>query len=164
MSRSFLLFLLRGMGTGYTPGIPGTVGSLLALLLSLPFWPPNAIAGRTGTFLLLLSLSFGTAFITWIGFRSFHEEWEEFDPSDIVLDEFAGTFLVIGLLSLLGNWHWMLAGFVLFRFLDMLKPYPIHLIEKQDRFAGLVIDDLAAGVLAALSISVVWILFHSPFI
>lgn len=162
MSRSILLLLLRGLGTGYTPGIPGTIGSLLALLFTIPLWPVADGIARGEAFLMLTSLASGTAFLTWYGFRALHEEWEEFDPSDIVLDEFAGTFLVTGLVSLLGGGYWMLLGFVLFRTLDMFKPYPINKVEQQDRFAGLVIDDLLAAVLAAVATGGFWVLFQSP--
>ncbi len=156
MTRRVLLLILRGFGTGYTPGMPGTAGSLLALLMTVPILSRQPNLGRETIFLILLSLSLGTSIITWLGFKRLHDEWEEFDPGDIVLDEFAGTFLVMGLTALSGSVLLMVAGFVLFRVFDILKPPPIPRIERSGRFAGLVADDLAAALMATFVIALLW--------
>ncbi len=157
MSRTLILLLLRGFGTGYTPGMPGTVGSLLAFVLSLPLYLFRSQIGGITVTLALIALAFLTGFITWIGFRACRDEWQEFDPSEIVLDEFAGTFFIMGVASMIESPVWMFAGFVLFRLFDMLKPFPIHHIEQMDRYAGLVLDDLMAGFMASLGIVAIWI-------
>lgn len=156
MRRNLILILLRGFGTGFTPGIPGTAGSLLALLLVLPFWFFRKQIGVIPVTCSFFALSFVTGVLTWTGFRSYRDEWEEFDPSDIVLDEFAGTFFIAGATSFADPHVWMFIGFVLFRFFDMLKPFPVHQIEQTDRYAGLVLDDLMAAVMASLVTGAIW--------
>jgi phosphatidylglycerophosphatase A len=158
MNRALLLILLRGFGTGYTPGMPGTAGSLFAFLLTIPVWIYRQRIGVIPAASTLVVLAIFTGFLTWIGFRSCQDEWEEFDPSEIVLDEFTGTFLITGVTSMLGQHVWIFIGFVLFRFFDMLKPFPIRIIEHADRYAGLVLDDVAAAAMAGLTTASIWII------
>ena len=71
------------------------------------------------------------------------------DPGCIVIDEFAG--MMITLLGIHFTWQSALAGFFIFRVMDILKPFPIRYLERTiPGGAGIVMDDVAAGVAAHL--------------
>jgi len=160
MTRRLFLFLLRGFGTGYVPRMPGTMGSLLGFFLVLPFCVQGGRIGPGPSTYVLTGLCIATALLAWIGFRVFQEEWEAFDPSDIVLDEFAGTFLMMALVSLMGGGNRYLLGFVLFRLFDVMKPAPIRHAERAGRFVGLVFDDLLAAFMAAGGTGLIYVVFN----
>ena len=74
------------------------------------------------------------------------------DPSECVLDEVAGQWfalLPMGLFSNLFDWRALLAAFLLFRVLDILKPWPIYRLERLKGGAGIMADDVAAGLIGA---------------
>ena len=70
------------------------------------------------------------------------------DPQQVVIDEVAGQLLTLAFAPL--AWKPLLAGFILFRAFDMLKPPPIRRLEKLPEGTGIVVDDLGAGVYAAI--------------
>ena len=79
------------------------------------------------------------------------------DPGEVVADEFAGqaiTFLALGSLSVPQSWLAALVGFLLFRLLDILKPWPACRLEKLPKGWGILADDLAAGIYAAIALQV----------
>jgi phosphatidylglycerophosphatase A len=66
------------------------------------------------------------------------------DPSHVVIDEVAGQ--LITLIACPIRWQALLAGFILFRAFDILKPFPIRMLERLPEGMGIVVDDLGAGV------------------
>ncbi|HKD06173.1 MAG TPA: phosphatidylglycerophosphatase A [Bryobacteraceae bacterium] len=130
-------------GCGYAPKGPGTAGAaaaiLIAWLLSL------AGLGRWG-FLTLSALALFPAIKA--ADRVARESGRK-DPQIVVVDEVLGQWLTLaGAVRL--NWRSFLLAFVLFRAFDILKPPPIRLIERAPGGAGIVLDDMMAGVYAAL--------------
>src|SRR5689334_10871235 len=118
---SWIRFLATGFSIGLIPIAPGTFGTLLALPLAwlasrlLPEW--NMVA--TALFVFVA-----------IGIASKNEqEAGTHDAGEVVIDEIAG-FLVT-MLWLPVTWQAYVAGFVLFRCLDILKPFPISLIDQR---------------------------------
>jgi phosphatidylglycerophosphatase A len=80
------------------------------------------------------------------------------DPREVVIDEVAGFLLAILLVP--ASWLLWSSGFILFRFFDILKPFPIGMLEKKIKGgAGIVLDDLMAGVYANLSARVLLLFF-----
>jgi len=77
------------------------------------------------------------------------------DPSEVVIDEVAGFLLTVYLLPL--SWRSIALGFIMFRFFDILKPFPIKRLERIGGGTGIVLDDLGAGVYAALSINFLFV-------
>ncbi len=71
------------------------------------------------------------------------------DPQFVVVDEVVGQWISLGGAARL-NWKSLLAGFVLFRLFDIWKPWPARALEKLPRGYGIVMDDVMAGVYAAL--------------
>lgn len=73
------------------------------------------------------------------------------DHGGIVWDEFVGFWLTM--VAVPPDWQWVLAGFILFRFFDMAKPWPISLVDRRISGGfGIMLDDLLAGAAAALSL------------
>jgi phosphatidylglycerophosphatase A len=90
------------------------------------------------------------------------------DPREVVADEFSGqavTFLFIAAVPISNIWVAGLLGFSLFRFFDILKPWPIRRLEKLPKGWGIFLDDLLAGAfagIASLVCLVLWSNWHLP--
>lgn len=133
-------WLATWCGTGYLPKAPGSWASLAALP---PAWLIQVTMGTTALFAAAAVLF---AAGLWAAAR-FLSETDESDPSAIVIDEVAGQFLTLLAVppTILGYG----IGFLLFRFFDIAKPWPIRAIERRVAgAAGVMLDDVAAGVYA----------------
>ncbi len=128
--------------SGYSKKAPGTIGSLVALLLGLPVLIFSAN-----------TLFLGAIFIGLIAITQIDKEEEEskiHDSSYIVIDELVGMWLAMAIsgLSLAG----VVLSFIFFRIYDITKPSLIGKIDKEVKGGlGVVADDALAGVLAGLS-------------
>ena len=76
------------------------------------------------------------------------------DPGQIVLDEVVGQILTVLLIPSL-TWKWLLGGLLLFRALDVLKPFPARQAERIPRGWGIMLDDVIAGVYGLVLLSVI---------
>lgn len=124
-------------GCGYFPKGPGTVGSLAAVALTLAGVPPGIAA----------ALFFLPA--VWAAGVVAKERGE--DPQIVVADEVIGQW--IALAAAPAGWKGALAAFLLFRFFDIVKPWPIRLFERLPGGWGVILDDVAAGAAAALPLA-----------
>jgi len=70
------------------------------------------------------------------------------DPQSVVIDEVAGQ--IMALIAVPLAWKTLLAGFILFRIFDIIKPPPVRQLERLPEGTGIVLDDVAAGILAFL--------------
>jgi phosphatidylglycerophosphatase A len=137
--------LATWFGSGLAPIAPGTVGSLGAV----PLYVMVIRAGRSGVAIAALLT---TAVGIWASTRV-SRRLEKKDPQVVVIDEVAGmlvTMLPFDTFSLRG----LAIGFVLFRVLDALKPWPIRRLEHFPEGWGIVLDDLGAGAIAACALAV----------
>ncbi|WQZ85398.1 phosphatidylglycerophosphatase A [Helicobacter pylori] len=128
--------------SGYSKKAPGTIGSLVALLLGLP------ILIFSANTLFLGAIFVGLIAITQIDKEE--EETKRHDSSHIVIDELVGMWLAMAIsgLSLAG----VVLSFIFFRIYDITKPSLIGRIDKEVKGGlGVVADDALAGVLAGLS-------------
>ena len=75
------------------------------------------------------------------------------DPGQVVIDEVAGQFIALMFVPLVVSWWMILAGFLLFRLFDIWKPYPIDSMQELPGGFGIVVDDLVAGIYAAIVMS-----------
>jgi len=132
----FALVLSSWFGAGLLPVIPGTFGSLAGLPLALALAYLGPMAGAYALFFFIL-------LAVWVSGRS-AGTLEREDPAEVVIDEVAGLLLTLFLLPATG--FNLCLGFVLFRLFDILKPYPAGRLEKIGGGAGIVLDDLLAGV------------------
>ncbi len=129
-------------GAGYSPVAPGTCGTLVAV--------PLAWACRgTDTWLFLVI----AIVVTLVGIAAAHhadQVWDSHDSGRIVIDEVAGYLFTVALVDR-GSWWVLGVGFVVFRALDILKPPPVRWIDLHvPGGAGVVLDDVAAGVMGAV--------------
>ncbi len=128
--------------SGYSKKAPGTIGSLVALLLGLP------VLIFSANTLFLGAIFIGLIAITQIDKEE--EETKRHDSSYIVIDELVGMWLAMAIsgLSLAG----VVLSFIFFRIYDITKPSLIGKIDKEVKGGlGVVADDALAGVLAGLS-------------
>lgn len=128
-------------GAGYTPRGSGTIGAVTALPIG--WWLSSfGPVGRAVAIVLLTAVSFVVAYRYCAGGT------EDLDPSEVVYDEFIGVLIALAVVP--WEWPWVVAAFVLFRFFDIAKPGPVGLVDRKMKTpAGIMLDDVIAGVLAA---------------
>ncbi|MEZ2586730.1 phosphatidylglycerophosphatase A [Kluyvera intermedia] len=133
--------LATGFGSGLSPIMPGTMGSLA----SIPFW-------YLLTFLPLQVYSLVVMFGICIGVyicRRTARDMGTHDHGSIVWDEFIGMWITLMAIPVI-SWQWVLAGFVVFRIFDMWKPWPIRWFDRNIHGGmGIMVDDIIAGVISA---------------
>ena len=137
--------LAFGFGSGLAPKAPGTWGTLAAvpflfLWQYLP-WP---------VYLLMLVVSFTAGVFIC---QSVSNKLGVHDHGGIVWDEFVGLWLTFFMVEL--TWQSVLIGFVLFRIFDILKPFPIKWLDQKVKGGfGIMIDDVLAGIFAAVILQI----------
>jgi len=132
--------LATWFGCGRVPKAPGTAGTVGAI----PLYLLLARTGRAGVGIAAMVATFVGVWAASVVARQLASK----DPQVVVIDEVAG-FLVTMVPVRIVSWQAVLAGFVLFRVLDSLKPWPIRLAEKLPGGWGIVLDDVVAGVFGA---------------
>lgn len=135
------MLLATGLGLGYLPVAPGTWGSLPGLLLAWLLWQ------WAGPWLVLAGVGVVTALGTWAAAAA-EPYFGRRDPHPVVIDEISGQMLT--LLFLAPTAKTLLAGFLLFRLFDVLKPYPSNRLQDLPGASGIMADDLMAGLYANL--------------
>jgi phosphatidylglycerophosphatase A len=144
--KQLVLGLATCGGVGYLPVMPGTWGSLAGL----PLWWLLSHLGFWGYALACLVLMAVSVWASGVA-----QEYLGPDHPAIVLDEIMG--LLIALAGIPFSWQWLLIGFALFRLLDILKPFPIKYGEKLPGGWGVVMDDVAAGLMTRAALGVVMV-------
>ena len=137
------LFVTFGF-IGYIPWAPGTCaswGTLCILYLLYTIVPQYFLIL---TLLIALLLFILGVFIT----SYFIQKWNNTDPSNIVIDECIG--IMMSFLFISPSLYTFLGGFILFRLLDIFKPWPIYLLEQFPKGWGVMLDDVVAGIITAL--------------
>ena len=136
-----VVFLATGFYIGNIPYAPGTLGSLVGLPICFVLAGLKLPQAAACALLLIF-------FAIWIA-NSAERVLHRTDPGCIVVDEVAG--MVVTLIGLPFNLTTAVFGFFCFRILDILKPFPIRLMDKKlSGGLGVVADDVAAGILANL--------------
>lgn len=133
--KAFHLFVTLGP-IGYLPFAPGTYGSAFACIFVYLF-PGVFTHPLFVAIFIVVSLTALNSLVM-----------EEKDPSNVVVDEVAGMFV-----SMAGHtisFPGLLSGFVLFRFFDIVKPYPIRKVEALRKGYGILADDVVAGIFVNL--------------
>lgn len=138
-------FIAFGFGSGTVKFAPGTSGTLVGIIIYLGFQyltPVTYAIATIAAFILGIWLCDQTG--KAIGVE---------DHPGIVWDEIVGYLITMFMVP--GGWYWILAGFVLFRFFDILKPPPINMLEKKFK-GGLAVmaDDAAAGIFSCIILNV----------
>ncbi|GAB2995294.1 phosphatidylglycerophosphatase A family protein [Psychrosphaera aestuarii] len=135
--------LATGFGSGLAPFAPGTFGTLAAIPLYLAFvYSPAYLFYIFTVFTCLVGPYICGKAASDIGVH---------DHKAIVWDEFAGMFITLCFVPF--SWTAIAVGFVLFRFFDIVKPWPISYLDKHVHGGlGIMIDDIAAGFAAGISL------------
>ncbi|MCK4467699.1 MAG: phosphatidylglycerophosphatase A [Desulfobacterales bacterium] len=142
-----VMFLATGCFIGNIPFAPGTFGTILGLPLCF-------LLSRTNFSVAVLLTAIFIIFAVLIAHDA-EKILKKNDPGCIVVDEIVG--LMVTLFGLPFNAVYMLAGFVIFRFFDILKPFPIRLIERKlSGGTAIVMDDVVAGIFSNLVLRVLF--------
>jgi phosphatidylglycerophosphatase A len=142
-----ITFLVKGLGTGLIPRMPGTWGSLLGLgfvyyLSTIPVFI-HAMVWIT-IFICILS---------WLLIALYEKNSHKHDDQQVVIDEVAGIFVCF--LGLPITIPFLCFGFILFRIFDILKPFPISWVDQKIPGAlGTLLDDLLAGFVTCVILHV----------
>ena len=159
-SDSIILHFCRLGPAGLSPKAPGTAGSLLAVCLAPFLFLPLPMPWRLAVLALLFLVG---------SIAASHAEilLGRHDPGCIVIDELVGQWLAmlfLGNLSSVPTWQniaFLLVPFLCFRFVDILKPWPVHASESWLPAGwGIMIDDVFAGLWALLCVSAALALIH----
>lgn len=126
--------IATGFGSGYSPLIPGTAGSFIALIIFILVPLDNV------SWLIICLI----VFFAGIWAAQIVEKEHEKDPGLVVIDEFVGQW--ISLLFLPRIFLVFIAAFIIFRILDILKPFPANDSQKLAHGWGIMIDDVIAGI------------------
>ena len=163
---NFPIQLITMFGVGKISKMPGTIASFVTCI----FYYLCIIFGVHIKFLLIAFLVILVSSIIFINKCS--SNFTEIDAKEIVIDEFLGQSLPIFLLyhplqkgdPVEGALVYLIMCFILFRFFDILKPFPINLVDKKMKNGfGVVLDDLLAGVYVLIAIALFGHFFGPPF-
>ena len=159
-------FIATWFYSGLLPAIPGTWGSAAAL-------PFAVVLHAAGGFPALLIASVIIFFVGWWATIEETRGKEDHDPGEIVIDEVVGMWLTLlpfsyvlwstGTFITILPWPGLVAGFFLFRFFDILKPFPVSWADRKHTPFGVMFDDVLAGIYAALCLIAAGGLFHRFF-
>ncbi len=148
-------------GIGFLPGAPGTYGALAALPLAYGLH-------QLGGFALLVGATVVVTLAGWLATARCVTD-QDADPSWIVIDEVAGQWVALfpvsygaGMMGIdvLRLWPGWVAGFVLFRLFDIAKPWLVGRADRLGTPFGVMLDDLVAGVFAAIGSIALAAMYH----
>ena len=151
MKRLIAEVIATGFGSGCWPIAPATAGSAVALLL---YWVlPFQGAGDSPWFFgMVIAVA-----IAGVWAANTVSSAKNPDPKRVVIDEWVGVWVTV--LFLPTTWAWLLAGFFLFRVLDILKPFGIRKLERFHGGVGVMLDDVGAGVFGAVILNAIRLIF-----
>ncbi len=140
-------------GSGLAPKASGTFGTIAAL----PFAFIIQYYGGNGVLLVAAIIIF---FVGWWASNEYMKYYpEKHDPKQIVVDEVAGMWLTLSFMpdAMQTAWKFYIMGFILFRFFDVLKPYPISLADRKIKGGfGVMFDDILAAILSVIIFAMVY--------
>ena len=147
MKRRGALLLATAGGVGYVPFAPGTFGSMVGVAL----WAVLPSSWVTQAIVIVALFVLGS----WSGSVAEHH-FGRTDPSQVVIDEVVGILMTLFLNPV--GWAGALAGFLIFRLSDIVKPYPSNRFERLPGGVGVMADDAMAAVYANLALRIcVWV-------
>lgn len=143
-----VVFLGLGLGSGLSPAAPGTMGTLITVPLVWYLQQQPFLVYALVTALVLVTGP-------WIcGYSA--RKLGVHDHSAIVYDEVAG--LLVTMLLAPAGWFWLILGFLLFRFFDIIKPWPISFLDRKIHGGlGIMLDDVIAGIFSLCCLLIIHI-------
>lgn len=176
--KDYLALAIATCGVGYLPLAPGTWGSLVGVAIhlsilqlfvrnvaSFPEWGRFALLALSPGMIAAELVIIGALILVGIWAASRTEKLAgRKDPGKIVIDEVAGQ--MIAMLPLIPGrtttWLGVIVAFALFRFFDIVKPYPARQLEHLEAGLGVMSDDIVAGAYAAIGTATIVAIIHSP--
>ena len=174
MIKKFGLPILTLFGVGYFKYAPGTAASFITCLIYF-ILTESAFSLGINKFYIVVFLFF-VLFYSIIFIDKLSPVFKKKDPREIVIDEFVGQ--CIPLVSILfrpdgfipnccykgtieeASVMWILLSFILFRFFDILKPFPINIVDKKMKNGvGVMLDDIIAGIYSTIVIYIIYALW-----
>ena len=153
-------------GIGYSKYASGTVASFVTCVIFYSLYSVGYLESRGIYLICIIIIIF---FLSILLIDKFSDVFDEKDAKEIVIDEFVGQniplffLLFIPLNTATYNKDFMILivlSFIFFRFFDILKPYPINLIDKKMKNGlGVMLDDVIAGIFSALLIYMVTLIW-----
>lgn len=137
-----LTLAVTWFGSGLSPKAPGTMGTLAALPFA--YFIHSTMGG-----IALFGASLALFFTGWALADEYIKRYGGSDPQEIVIDEVAGVFLLLSVMS--PNLISYAVGFALFRYFDIYKPWPVSWADKWVKGGlGVMLDDMLAGLYPAI--------------
>ena len=138
---------------GYIKFAPGTLGSICGILTF--FYLYNFFSVNPNYLFFLISFIF---ILGWYFVYTYIQKNKIHDPSEIIIDEFLGQLISLVPLLYLRNFKFnhdyfielLIFSFLLFRFFDIIKPWPINIIDRSRSSLSILIDDMVAGLFSAI--------------
>jgi len=142
-------FLFTGFYSGYCPVAPGTAGTLVAMAL---YFLGYFLFGENIVYInviVVLVLIYPSILLGNASEKFFNRK----DPQEVVLDEMMGYWISVSFFRF--DWKVALLAFVLFRIMDIAKPFPINRLQKLNAGLGIMIDDYIAGIYANIILFII---------
>lgn len=149
--------IATGLGSGKWPFVaPATVGTFAALVA---YWLlDTTVFNGEGDSVWFFAL-IGVVTVGGIWATDYIDNEDDHDPKRGVIDEWVGVWVTVLFLPV--TWPWMIAGFFVFRALDILKPLGVRRIEAWPGGWGIMFDDIGAGIIGAVILNAVRLAFFS---
>ena len=156
MIKTLNMLFVTMLGLGKLPKIPGTFGSLATIIILYIFFHILNLSSNLILILLLIIFIFSFSAIT-----NYIKDNENKDPKEIIIDEFIGQSIPIYLYEISHGTEksadealiFYIICFILFRFFDIAKPFPVNFFDKNFKNSfGVIMDDVCAGFYVVLSL------------
>ena len=138
-----MLFISKAIttlfGAGYIKYAPGTIGSILAILIWVLIYTAFGQIYFLGLFIILTSSSYYLI-------KEYLSVFNKKDPQEIIIDEFIGISIPLLFISSYQSYFEILLVFVSFRIFDVFKIYPVNKADMLDGPIGVILDDVIAGI------------------
>jgi len=144
----FMMLVATGLNIGYLKFAPGTFGSLLAIPLAY-FFNDASVLVKFFLFIVLLVIGLISS--------EYYEKYVSItDPPEVVIDEIAGYYFVLMIIDI--TFVNILITFVLFRFFDIVKIYPVKRVESVGGGVGIMLDDICSSIYALITFFIITLL------
>ena len=141
--RGLAVWIATSAGAGYFPIAPGTAGSAVGVLIVAGLERlPLQVAWQMALIGIIAAGLFAAG--VWAAGEA-EKFFGRIDPGQVVIDEVVGQMVTL-LARPRASWKWLLAGFLLFRAFDILKPFPARRAERLRGGWGIMVDDGIAGI------------------
>lgn len=148
MIKALSIFFATGFYVGFFPWAPGTIGSLVGVLIYM----------ATKSFSHKIQVAIFSLYLILVMFSTIEsiKHFKKNDPPQVVCDEITGIWLALLIFDV--SLFYLFLAFIFFRFFDILKPFPIKQLEKLPGAYGVMADDIVAGIMTK---GVLWIFMQT---